>query len=724
MPGPWRAGVEALVCMPSCRKLCPPLDRPHPPSKRGGIACFPTAERLDRRLLLAGHLPYTIAHLSDSVPLADPTYLVADHVAAHGVVLEQSGGAYTVAGGAVVGDAPPPQTIGNGNGGGAFRILLEEGPNLRANSAASAAFARAASFIDSLFSDPITVVVDAEIAPLPAGIIGETSSVEYHFTANEYDAVRDLLINDSVGNEDIVTALPTSDQFSAILPTSAAHPFAIAGLAATRANLLALGMPASQLVAGPASAYNPALKRDMSMTFSSRFPFDYNPADGISAGKIDFTGIVMHEIAHGLGFVSAVDDVDYALSHWGASREVYPTTMDLFRLRPGDGAMDFSNNPRVMAPGNLVPNQVFYDGGVFDSSGIPIPGLTIGDIPLSTGQFRGDGRQASHWKDDALIHTTIGAMDPSADFGQSIDWTDADTRALGLIGWNVVSRGTISGTLYQDLNGNGRRDPGEPGLPGVRVYIDANRDGVFEPSERSVLTDDLGNYFFDNLTAGDYIVRQAPLDGAAAKAPSSGFIHVTLAAGQTASNNSVGLIRAAIPAPWVGRDIGATGLSGADSFSNGTFEVSGAGADISNIGDAFHFVYQPLTGDGTIIARIDSFDASDPLAKAGIMIRESLYANSPNVFLTTTHAQGDFFSSRAPGARTIRSHFSAGPAWFRLTRRGNTYWAFASADGIRWTPLGSRAFLMARQAFIGLAVDSHNTVALATARFSSVRVTP
>jgi len=59
------------------------------------------------------------------------------------------------------------------------------------------------------------------------------------------------------------------------------------------------------------------------------------------------------------------------------------------------------------------------------------PGLTLGDIPLSTGQFRGDGRQASHWKDDSLIHFTMGVMDPTSDFGQSMNWSEADTRALG-----------------------------------------------------------------------------------------------------------------------------------------------------------------------------------------------------------------------------------------------------------------------------------------------------
>ena len=41
--------------------------------------------------------------------------------------------------------------------------------------------------------------------------------------------------------------------------------------------------------------------------------------------------------------------------------------MDLFRLEPGDGAVDFTGSPRALDP-SLV--QVFYDGGTFDPVGM------------------------------------------------------------------------------------------------------------------------------------------------------------------------------------------------------------------------------------------------------------------------------------------------------------------------------------------------------------------
>ena len=66
------------------------------------------------------------------------------------------------------------------------------------------------------------------------------------------------------------------------------------------------------------------------------------------------------------------------------------------------------------------------------------------------------------------------------------------------------------------------------------------------------------------------------------------------------------------------------GIAGsAASCSNGVFTVTGAGADIWGTADAFRFVYMPVTGNCTIIARVASLQNIDPWSKAGIMIRET-----------------------------------------------------------------------------------------------------
>ena len=50
------------------------------------------------------------------------------------------------------------------------------------------------------------------------------------------------------------------------------------------------------------------------------------------------------------------------------------------------------------------------------------------------------------------------------------------------------------GTKFNDLNGNGKRDSGEPGLAGWRIWADYDDDGVRDTGEPYDDTDASGNY--------------------------------------------------------------------------------------------------------------------------------------------------------------------------------------------------------------------------------------
>src|SRR2546422_388546 len=51
-------------------------------------------------------------------------------------------------------------------------------------------------------------------------------------------------------------------------------------------------------------------------------------------------------------------------------------------------------------------------------------------------------------------------------------------------------QGTKSGVKFNDLNGNGAKDAGEPGLPGwtINAYVDANGNGQLDAGETTVAT--------------------------------------------------------------------------------------------------------------------------------------------------------------------------------------------------------------------------------------------
>ncbi len=53
-------------------------------------------------------------------------------------------------------------------------------------------------------------------------------------------------------------------------------------------------------------------------------------------------------------------------------------------------------------------------------------------------------------------------------------------------------------------------------------------------------------------------------------------------------------------------DIGAVGLEGSYSYNDGKHTISASGRDIGNATDEFNFVYIPITGDVTVIARVSS----------------------------------------------------------------------------------------------------------------------
>ena len=67
---------------------------------------------------------------------------------------------------------------------------------------------------------------------------------------------------------------------------------------------------------------------------------------------------------------------------------------------------------------------------------------------------------------------------------------------------------TIGGTKFQDSNGNGIRDAGEPGLAGFTIFLDTNNNGVLNVGERSTVSGVNGTFNFANLGPGTYIVRE------------------------------------------------------------------------------------------------------------------------------------------------------------------------------------------------------------------------
>jgi alpha-galactosidase len=182
-----------------------------------------------------------------------------------------------------------------------------------------------------------------------------------------------------------------------------------------------------------------------------------------------------------------------------------------------------------------------------------------------------------------------------------------------------------------------------------------------------------------------------------------------------------------LPSPWQGQDIGSVGVAGSSSYLNGVFTVSGSGADIWNTADAFYYVYQSYTGNVQIIARVTSQTGADGWAKAGVMIRETLSADSKHAMMIISPQHGSSFQFR-PATADATNHITPGnglttPCWVRLIRTGNKFKAYSSVDGTNWTKIGTTTISMSSSVYVGLCVTAHHSGWTNTAQFGNVSAT-
>ncbi len=193
----------------------------------------------------------------------------------------------------------------------------------------------------------------------------------------------------------------------------------------------------------------------------------------------------------------------------------------------------------------------------------------------------------------------------------------------------------------------------------------------------------------------------------------------------TATLDNVSLT--ALPSPWQSADIGAVGATGGVTQTNGTFTVTGSGADIWDNADEFRYVYQTASGDCEVVARVASVQNTNVWAKAGVMIRESLNANSSHAMVVVTPGSGVSFQRRTSTGGSSSDTTTGGlgaPYWVRLVRSGSTFTAYRSVDGSNWTTIGSQTISMSSTVYIGLAVTSHAGGTLCTATFDNVTAAP
>lgn len=257
---------------------------------------------------------------------------------------------------------------------------------------ATAALAAAATYIESFFSDPITININVSFQPMGAGVLGATGS---SYRSATYASTRTQMVND----------MDASDTIQAFLPTGTTCPVRYAAGTGTTAETRVFFTYANWRAVDGTQTGTAA-----SMTFNTQFSWDYDPTNGISAGTYSFVDVVIHEVGHAMGFTSGVD-----------FRTNDMECLDLFRFQRTDSTVAADWNPDTTAEFQVRARLVRFNAPNDDANS-----------DLISGEYRmsdGNPYQASHFREQAA---NIGIMDPAFGSGQTFypNYYSAADRAM------------------------------------------------------------------------------------------------------------------------------------------------------------------------------------------------------------------------------------------------------------------------------------------------------
>ena len=311
-----------------------------------------------------------------------------------------------------------------------------------------------------------------------------------------------------------------------------------------------------------------------------------------------------------------------------------------------------------------------------------------------------------------------------------VNWNQAGTGTTLTMGTNAYiglasTNGTLETATFDNVSVSSSTAPGpvitalsaSMGSIGTPVTITGNNFGATQNGSFVLLNDaPVTINTWSNTSIGFTIPVGA----------TSGALVVSVAPSMDNSNPvAFAVTTQPIPSGWFNGDFGLVYVAGSATYSNDVFTVKGGGG-VSGTADGIQFVYQPLSGDGSIVARVTSLSGYT-YYQAGVLIRESLSPSSTTGFIYFYPNQGDFYDRPTTGAsavdQTTGVSSPAYPYWAKLVRSGNNFSAYLSADGFNWTQVGTTTtIVMATNVYIGLTSTGSGSGALETATFDNVSI--
>jgi serine-aspartate repeat-containing protein C/D/E len=258
-----------------------------------------------------------------------------------------------------------------------------------------------------------------------------------------------------------------------------------------------------------------------------------------------------------------------------------------FEDENGDGLRD-SGEPGL--PGVVIHVETedasFLNGLTSSDGAFRICGLSHG------GTFRVSEEVPFGYRQTGPLDDRKSRRLIASDFGYFVVMCDENFSGLDF--GNQLIPNAIGGIKFEDLNANGVRDPGEPGLAGFTISLTPASPGT--PPVGTVTTDSNGNFIFTDVAPGTYTLSEVLQPGFSLTVPALNSITITLAAGGSSIANEFGNFRGVLTGTITGtkfldanangvRDAGETGLAGVTITRTPSINDP-AGAQLSVVTDA------------------------------------------------------------------------------------------------------------------------------------------
>jgi len=272
----------------------------------------------------------------------------------------------------------PAVTIDSGLRGGTINYVFDTDASVPA--AALDALVVTEAYMETLFADPINVRVSIRFASLGGGVLGATGS---NFVANvSFTNYRDGLQAD----------MDFDDTLQSFLPAGATIPVRYNGGSDTVSSEDQIDLTRAHYRTCVGSVTGLA----GSITLNSDFDWDYDPSNGVNFSRTSFIDVIVHEVGHAMGFVSAADN------QAGGQMQ----GLDIFRFQRSDGCCNY--NPDTEADFEITPRLVDFN--------TPDDDHNTDLIFVTYRMSDGNPWQASHFREQ---NPSIGTMDPALAGGET-----------------------------------------------------------------------------------------------------------------------------------------------------------------------------------------------------------------------------------------------------------------------------------------------------------------